>query len=220
MAGYYLYSLDFGQFQQLVEQPTRKQLRGLADLLSDELDAMDSELDEGDPVHDWPSDPEALAQIAAQRLALPDWYGDLSNAGKDIWSRSFAGLCQAMRGFKVESDGVYWTVINIATEAFKVPPETYTPEVALSGFGTRPYRYHPPPVRKRARRFEDDAWHPYHSMHTPDEVRQMLEEFRSIQPAIVQSGREDALRDYEEELMPVLERLAQKGRMLFVGVDT
>ncbi|MBI3464403.1 MAG: hypothetical protein HY000_15305, partial [Planctomycetes bacterium] len=78
MAGYIIYSLDWDKFRRFVEQPTKQQLLAFADLLSDEFDRHRREFNKGDPVSKWPSDRESLAKIAAQRLALPDWYGDLS----------------------------------------------------------------------------------------------------------------------------------------------
>ena len=87
--------------------------------------------------------------------------------------------------------------------------------MALSAFGERAYRYHPP--ADVAADFFD--WRPTHSMHTPDEVRTMLAELRPIGPAIENTTDKQAVRDYDS-LISVLEKLDKQRRMLFVQVDT
>ena len=85
--------------------------------------------------------------------------------------------------------------------------------LALSAFGTRPFRYHPKPRRA-------SGWDPMHSMHAPDETRRMLAELRSAGAAVAASGDEDAREQYEEELIPALEGITADGRALFIQVDT
>lgn len=226
-AGYIIYSIDAGKFRNLVERPTPEQLATLGSLLHDGLEETDEEFDEGDPVKDWPRDAASLAGTAAARLALPDWYGDLSYWGKNLWEGVIVGACMDNDsidvGFRVDDDGVYWDVIEIAWKHLKVPPNTIN-DTALSAFGTRPYRYFPAPkAKKRWFSFgsgDDDEWNPMHSLHTPDEVTRMLAELKSAEPAIKASKNGEALRDYEEALMPALETIAQDGRMLFIQVDT
>ena len=58
-----------------------------------------------------------------------------------------------------------------------------------------------------------------HSMHTPDEVRTMLEELRSIGPAIEIATDKQAVRDHDA-LIWVLEKLDKQRHMLLVHVDT
>jgi hypothetical protein len=67
---------------------------------------------------------------------------------------------------------------------------------------------------------EEHVFKPMHSMHTPDEVNRLLAELESVAPAIRAAKHPDALRDYEEELLPTLRAIAEEGRMLFVQVDT
>lgn len=87
--------------------------------------------------------------------------------------------------------------------------------MALSAFGQRPYRYHPDPDAER----DDYAFHPMHSMHTPDEVRKMLGELESVAPAIEASKNQEAIHDYDA-VVPVFEQLADENRMLFIEVET
>lgn len=252
MAGYMIYSLDWDKFQRFLNSPTDKQLAAFTNWISeglgdggdddeeidDEIDDEDDEIDDEDddeeeddfearePVCDWPTEPAALRAAVKERLTRPDWYGDLSDGGKQIWETAVNYFCSEESngvGFRVDHDGVYWTLLDIACKQLNVPPNQISSAVALSAFGQRPYRYHPSASGGGSPYDEDDddfdAWHPTHSMHTPDEVRQVLEEFQSVAPAIAISKKKDAINDYDS-LMPVLEKLAKEKRMLFVQVDT
>src|SRR5262245_25906106 len=155
MAGYPIYSLDWTKFRDLVERPTPEQLTLLSKALAEELKNLDGEFDDGDPILQWPTKAKALVPIVAQRLALPDWYGDLSLVGKQLWEGTIFSACMDCKklglDFRVDSDGVYWDVIELAWKHLGVVPNTIS-DVALSTFGTRPYRYRPPTgaVRTRA----------------------------------------------------------------------
>jgi len=158
MAGYIIYSLDWHKFQQFVERPTADQLAALEKLLSDGLEEHDGEFDEDDLVLTWPTQAGALAQIATKRLALPDWYGDLSTPGKSLWEGVVFNACMNCDeidvGFRVDSDGVYWDVIEAAWKHLGVVPGQIS-TVALSAFGKRPYRYHPPTRMVKTREQHD-----------------------------------------------------------------
>jgi hypothetical protein len=142
MAGYITYSLDWGKFQKFVERPTPGQLAAFASRLCGGLE--EYEFDEGDSMRAWPTKAKALAPIAAKRLALPDWYGDLSATGKALWEGAISGVCMDCEeidaGFRVDNDGVYWDVIELAWKQLGVVPGQIS-DVALSTFGYRPYRY-------------------------------------------------------------------------------
>lgn len=145
-AGYIIYSLDWDKFQRLIEQPNQSQLAALAKLLRDGLDEQDGEWEDGDPILEWPADVDSLAHIAAKRLALPDWYGDLSTPGKTLWEGVVVNACTSGGdidvGFRVDNDGIGWDVIEMAWKRLGVVPNTIS-DVDLSCFGTRPFRYHP-----------------------------------------------------------------------------
>jgi len=218
VAGYILYSLDWDKFAALVERPTAEQLRVLADLVADAIENPIWDFDDDDdPVLAWPDDPAGLPAVVARRLARTDWYGDLSDGGKTAWEGAIfqAGQNGDEHGldlaFRVESDGVYWDVIDFARRELRVPPNKVT-AVALSAFGTRPFR-HP-----TAGRSGDDGWAPMHSMHPPDEVRRMADELRSLAAAAQRQGEE--VRGDFAELLAAVERVAADGRLLFVQVDT
>jgi hypothetical protein len=160
MAGYIIYSLDWGKFQKFLERPTPGQLAVFAGRLCDDLESY--EFDEGDPILAWPTNPKALAPVAAKRLALPDWYGDLSASGKAHWESAIFGVCMDCEeidvGFRVDDDGVYFDVIELAWKQLGVVPGQIS-DVALSAFGYRPYRYHAPtdPTKTRKEYEKEEA---------------------------------------------------------------
>jgi hypothetical protein len=219
MAGFVLYSLDWDKFQSFVNNPTRKQLEKLADLISDGLDRHDGDFKDGDPVHDWPSKSDELCDLVKERLARPNWYGDLSDLGKEIWCDAVYDFCSTSGpdavGFHVEHDGIYWDVLALARKQLNLGPNQFSPDVALSAFGERAYRYHP--RADVAAKLTD--WRPMHSLHTPDEVRSMHKELTSTGTSIANAKDKQVASDYDA-LISVLEELDKKRRMLFVQVDT
>ncbi len=143
MAGYIIYSLDWSKFQQFVENPTPGQLAVLANIVSDALQDED-EVGDDALTRAWPEDKAAQARFLADRLARPDWYSDLSDAGRGVWENVIfdvgLGDTPLEFGFRVDSDGVYWDVVDVAFRHLKVAPDEIT-EVAFSAFGKSPFRY-------------------------------------------------------------------------------
>lgn len=215
MAGYHVYSLDWRTFKQFVEKPSEDQLLTFAKGLSDRLDRYDDQFAKDDPLADWPVAPKDLVEIVRQRVSLGDWYGDLSQDGKAIIEGSvieFAHACKEMDVRHEIGDSIYWDVITVPQHHYGIKPDTFT-EKAISEFGHRPFRYHPP----LGYRPSMDEWHAWHSMHEPGNIVRLIAELHAAEAAI--EADEDARRDFEE-LMPALERIAKEQRMLFVEVET
>jgi hypothetical protein len=227
MAGYFIYSLDWDKFQSFVNNPTPQQLLAFAEIISQSLAGGGDAFEKGDPIRNWPREPEKLCDLVKERLTRSDWYGDLSDSGKSIWAAAvdyFSWDAGAETvGFRVDHDGVYWDVLQLAWEHFNVGPDQISPNVALSTFGKCPFRYrHPPDIGTPAPGGEEDDYGNEwtgHSMHTPDEVGKMLDELRSAEPTIDKSGYKPAIDDYAA-LVQVLEKLGNERRMLFIKVDT
>jgi hypothetical protein len=57
-------------------------------------------------------------------------------------------------------------------------------------------------------------------MHTPDEVRKMLAELRSVESAMHKAKKKEVRRQYQEDLLPAINSVADDSRMLFIQVDT
>jgi len=214
VAGYFLYSLNWSKLESFLEAPDEKNLLKMANIVSDGLDRFDDEIDDDDPLADWPSEPKELVDILKQRIGLEDWYCDLSDPGRRIWEAAIEGLCSNDKsfGFRVDSDGVYWDIVDIAKK-FHCPKAKGMTTTEVTHFGTRPLRY----WNEKPIRWED--WYPYHSMHTPDEVTALRDQFQAAETTILKSKIEGVKEDYEE-LMPVLDSLSNKKRMLYVCVDT
>lgn len=144
-AGYIIYSLDTNKFRELVEHPTPGQLAALGQLLSDAFEEFDGQFEEGDPILEWNTNSGSFAQIAAQRLALPDWYSDLSVTGKHLWESVIFNACMNCDeidvGFRVDNDGIYWDVIEIAWKKLGVFSNKNN-DIALATFGKQPFRSH------------------------------------------------------------------------------
>ena len=216
MAGYIIYSLDWPKFNALVERPSRAQLTILARDLADGREGLDDQFDRGDPVLGWPRAANALTSVVADRLARSDWYSDLSRVGKELWEGTIFAACMNSDdldvGFRVDSDGIYWDVINLISDRMGERRET-PGRSAMSRFGTVPFRYHPPASPRSV------DWGPMHSMHPPDEVQRMLEELRSVASA-VEASRDASIRQDFAELLQAVEPVAADGRLLFIQVDT
>jgi hypothetical protein len=216
VAGYHVHSLDAKKFHQFVEKPTKSQLAAFADALADSLEAYDYRLEDDDPMKDWPVAPKDLVEIARQRLSLPDWYSDLSDGGKFVIENSVVRFVHTQekdlgRHYEL-NDSIYWDLIDAALSHYGIRSGAHTEQV-VSQFGRRPFGYHP----QIGFRPGMDDYNPNHSMHGPEEVRRLLEELNAAEPTIRTS---DGASLAFEELMPALERIVGKGRMLYVEVDT
>jgi hypothetical protein len=221
MAGYYLYTLDEPKFERFVNEPTTDERMALARLVSDGLDSVDGQLAPDDPIRGWPSEPEALCDIVADRLKRPDWYGDLSNPGKRLWEGAFLSFVMNDKrgkkavGYRVDFEPVYWDVIDLARRHHGLSGDA-DPTHVLSRFGMGGYRYHPPRLDRPINMFED--WRPMHSVHPAEEVGALLDALRQAAPTILlppgedmPAGLEEALRDqFADGLRQLLDRL--KGR--------
>jgi hypothetical protein len=132
---------------------------------------------------------------------------------------------------------IYWDVVKFAWKRLGVRPNR-PGRAAMSRFGAVPFRYHVP-----RRPTEDFDW-AMHSMHPPEEVQRILAELRSVAPDLDEASdldlrpkyskrqlqllplraqeREaaDIRREFSEVLLPAVEWVAAKGRLLFVSVDT
>lgn len=215
MAGYHIYSLSWARFRRFVDDPTPAQLRAFAELVSEGLDEADGDFEADDPLRDWPSDPAELAPIVRGRLGRPDWYGDLSYPGKVLWQHALYTFCDETHarelGFRVESDPVYWDVIDSARGHygdFRRPD----PGLALARFGERPFRYEPP-AGTEGESFRN------HSMHPPQEVVRLRDELRAAEPTVRAAARPSVPAQFDI-LLPAVARVARGRRLLFIGVDT
>jgi len=209
MAGYYIYSVDWDQFQRFMNGD-----RKLVTEFAEGCDEFDE--DEGITV-DWPVGEPELTDVLIQHLAKPDWYSELSEFAQELFAGAMGEFLQESDSFGFRLDGddsIYWPVIERACEFHSVEPRTIN-EKAVSTFGMRPYRFIPEPHYQRQ---SADGFVPMHSLHDPAEVRQMLQEFREAEEFIMR-GDKDTQFDYTERVIPSLEQILTDNRMLLVQVD-
>lgn len=158
MAGYILYSLDASKLLRVIDQPTDAELNQLAEVLRDQLE----DFDEPDPVFKSGLTTDELKALVKSRFAKPDWYGDLSTVGKNLWEDLIWELAMEDLeppidlGFECESDGVYWDVIEECWKRLGVVPNQLS-SIAMSSFGITPLRYTPPQTGPQTTREEFDA---------------------------------------------------------------
>jgi hypothetical protein len=121
-----------------------------------------------------------------------------------------------------ESDGIYWDVIDVAHDHFGIRDGAID-DTMLSRFGHCPYAYEPPLMPSgfiaRWKFARSEPWRATHSMHPPEDVRKLAAELKAARSAY-ENADGGMLAEYEEELLPVIERVANEGRMLLVDVDT
>ena len=219
MAGVIIYSLDWPKFNALVERPTPAQVMFLAEGIANERKYWSGNFDECDPVMNWPVDAESLAPFVAMRLDCAYLCTDLSLQEQMLWETTFSGKCMNSNldvGLREDIEGVYFDVIALIASQLGDRPGTLG-KSAMSRFGTAPFRYYASAVPLDLDRSD---WRPMHSMHTPDEVRQMLSELRSVTPVVEAAKDPDVREQFRMELLPAIEQIANEERVLFIQVDT
>ena len=215
MAGYYLYTLDNMVFTQLTTSPTKKQGQVLADFLLEELEDLLEESDDGAEASIWPLDRNALAELIVKRLALPDWYSDLSYDDATIWDSVIHSLSdepgEAIRiGFQCSDyENIYWDCAEIAEEQGATM-------MAEPRFGSSGYRYFGKPT-------DDFANYPLYSFFMPDQTQELLAQLDRVEPyfAELSDDSEGSPREqFFEGLLPTVKYAVEKNRILWVQTDT
>ena len=219
MAGYFIYSLDWKKSNAFASNPRDQWVLAFATPFSDSLDQWVDEMEEEDPMADWPAEPDQLVPHLHELLQRDDWYEGLTDTGKEVLERAVQDFCEGENGnhlgFRVDgNDSIGWDVIELAKNHHNIGGTEITKRI-VSRFGTCPLQYTPP------NRASGDAWgwRPSHSMHPPEEVKQLLAELREAQEVIVSSNKDHVQDDYEE-LVSVLDRIIRDERTLYVSVDT
>ena len=212
MAGFYLCSLSWKAVESFLFSPSEKQLLQFAEVVSDQLDQNDEYIDDGDKMASWPVEPIDLAKVLKSHLSQEDWYAGLTHAECDVWSQSIEGYFSDNKAYKLKSiaEPVYWNIVDEVINHHKVAG---TNCLEFSMLGKRPFRYTPP------KKLNMDSWMPYHSMHTPDEVLLMAEQFEAAEKACLESRHEEVPDDYEE-LTEAFKKLKKSGDVFLVNVDT
>lgn len=213
MAGYFLHSISSERFDSFVKKPSEEELLALAGIVSEELDQIDDEVEDDDPIADWPVEPEELRGVLGKHLSQEDWYS-LSDVGCRMMESALQEFFESeeLFDFKPESNGIYWDVIELIRRHHGLKPDA-VPKHPLLRFGLLPFRCH------KVGNFME-GFCACHSLHLPEEVHQLLADVKAAEETVMNSKDENAKREFEEELVPILERISSRNRVLIVSVDT
>ncbi len=214
MAGYFIYSLDAAAFEQLTAAPTAEQGLALADVVVDDLEDLMDEYDEDDAADPkkWPSDRKRLAESIAKRLAMPDWYADLTMGDAAIWDqilRSWMDEPGAELGldFRCDNDGMlYWDAAGIAAKRG-------APMMAEPHFGNAGFRY--------SGKSKSDVELMY-TFYLPAQVKQLLAQLEKAAPHFeTLPDEEGGDRDqFFQGLLEPVKQIVAEGRVMWVQTDT
>lgn len=207
MAGYFLYTLAGGVFAQLTNSPTREQGLVLADHLGEVLE-------EAEASALWPRDRAALAGLIRRRLALPDWYADLSYEDARVWDEVVSSL-EREPGKAIGIDfqcsdyeSIYWDCAEIAASKGATM-------MAEATFGSSGFRYFGQPTDGR-------AYCPTYSLFLPEHVRKLLTQLEAVEPHFrsLPGGEESPHEQFFEGLLPTVRDAVANDRVLWVQTDT
>lgn len=212
MAGYFLYTIDNSVFTRLTNSPTKEQGLALADYLCEDLeDYLDEFEDEADAVM-WPGDREQLAELIVKRLAMSDWYSDLSDDNALMWDNVLSALNDEPGeaigvDFQcADYESIYWDCADIAAKQGATM-------MAERVFGCSAYRY----FGKLSKYYD-----PMYSLYMPDETKTLLAQLEAVKPHFASLPEDEGSprEQFFEGLLPVVEQVVANNRVLWVQTDT
>ena len=215
MAGYNIYSLDAGVFQQLTTSPTIEQCLVLANPIVEDLESLLDEYgdDEAADPKKWPLKRDALAETIRKRLTSPDWYADLTYGDAAIWDQILGQLDDEPGeelgvSFRCENDGfLYWDAANLAAKyGASMMAE---PKFGNSGF-------------RSSGKSRGDLELIY-TYYLPPQVQQLLQQLEKVAPKFEKLSDDDEEGDRAQFFTGLLEpvrRIAAEGRVMWVQTDT
>lgn len=213
MAGYHLYSFDAGTFYQLTTTPTLEQARLLADAVVDDLEDLLTEYDEDEYTRKlWPRSAGKLALALQDRLARPDWYGDLRMGDAFVWDTILYSWMnepgqELGLDLRCENDGLlYWDAAHRAARHGAT-------RMREPLFGNNGFRYHP-----IVRRDLDLMY----SCYLPEAVVALRDELEAVAchfEVLPDEPYGERMQFFQGLLEPV-RRVSQQGRVLWVQTDT
>jgi hypothetical protein len=214
MAGYYLHSLSWEPLHELIENPSNEMIAEFTDLFSKRLEQIRDRLKKSDVMYKWPTTVSFLQDVARHHFAKENWYQDLTSDEADAWESALCEMVELGKRFEHKfhgGDSIYWNAIS---EGVDHHVKSGSAAIELNDFGKRPFRYVRPDIPEM-----DWLWYPMHSMHTPNETKNILAELRAAEESIVNSGQTNAPEDYEV-LCEMFDEIVPQERALYVRVDT
>ena len=211
MAGYYLYSIDSGVFTQLTTNPTKENGLIIADALLEELEDFLEDIEDEADVAFWPQEREALADLIVKRLAMPDWYADLSLDNAEMWDNVLlmlqddAGDELGLNFECAKYESVYWDCAELAAAQGATM-------MAEPNFGGSGFRYSVQPADKEF----------MYSIYTPQQAKELLAQLQSVESHFIglPDEPESPREQFFEGLLPPVTNAVENNRFLWVQTDT
>ncbi|MEQ8210229.1 MAG: hypothetical protein RH917_10390 [Lacipirellulaceae bacterium] len=213
MAGYFLSTLDRAKFEQLITNPSDEQATLLAEAFLEELEDFLEDVEEESDRELWPTDEEGLAAFIKKRLAMPDWYSDLSLDNALVWDRLHdlffdepgeeIGLDPQMSDY----ESIYWDCAEIAAAQG-------ASLMAEPKFGNSGFRYHGKP--------SDGGVYPMYSVFAGEELSELATQVKSVEShfATLEEGEDTPREMFFECLLPMVTGAVENDRVLWVQTDT
>ena len=200
MAGYFLYTLDGKVFSQLTTVPTDEQAKACARYVQDRVTKSKA----------WPRDLDALTAAIKARLAMPDWYDDLSTEDAETWDDVVFSLCREPGdeigiGFECSDyESIYW---DCAEEAAAQGAEMMQEPT----FGSSGYRF-------SGNLAHDYGYYRIYSILDADGVKQLLNQLKAVEPhfaGLPNDGDGCLHEQFFDGLLPPVKYAAENDRVLF-----
>lgn len=214
MAGYFIYNIDADAFTKLTTSPTKEHGLILADFLLEELEDYLEDFDNEGDAELWPREREPLADFIVKRLAMPDWYSDLSMDNANMWDNVLHAL-QDEPGDELGLDFQCSDYESIYWDCAKIAAAQGASMMAEPVFGGSGFRYSGKPS-------SEYSVYPTYSFFLPAQVKQLLSQLKAIEPhfASLPSGEGAPNEQFFEGLLPSVTQAADGGRVLWVQTDT
>ncbi len=200
MAGYFIYSLDLGTFEQLTTQPTKDQGLAFADEFLEHIDDYAE-------YYGWPVDRDHLADFIMGQLSSEIWY---SRAKGDDIHEDIVHSLQHKPGKTIGIDFqcenltdalLYWDAAELACEHGATKLES-------SVFGKGGYR-----------NAELHSETPIYRIYMPEDAQELLRELGTVEQHFTSHPDEETRAQFFEGLLEPVQRVVSAGRVLWVQTD-
>lgn len=214
MAGYFLSTLDRAKFEQLTTHPTDDQAGLLAEAFLEELEDFLDDVDDEADRQLWPTDEDGLKAFIKRRLAMPDWYADLSLDNALVWDR-LHDLFFDEPGEEIGLDPQFSEYESIYWDCAEIAAEQGASMMAEPKFGGSGFRYNGKPSTKY------DIY-PRYSLYYGEELKQLATQVKSVEShfATLDEGDGEPREQFFECLLPMVTAAADHDRVLWVQTDT
>jgi hypothetical protein len=207
MAGYFIYTLDGDAFSQLTTAPTHEQAAALARHIHERAAKSKSKV--------WSKDVDALTTAVKTRLAMADWYADLSDEDAELWDSVVFSLC----GEVGEEIGIGFQCSDYESIYWDCAEETAEQGVELMQepkFGSSGYRFF-------GELSHDFGYHRIYGIHDSAVVQELLTQLIKVEPyftSLADDGEGSVREQFTQGLLAPVKYAAENGRVLFVQTDT